>query len=157
MQKIIPFLWFNNQAEEAMNFYRSIFKNSKVLNVSRWGDTGPGPKGSAMVASFELEGQKFLALNGGPEFKFTEAISLLVNCENQDEVDYLWEKLSEGGQPGRCGWLKDKFSLSWQIVPQVFWELASDKDPEKKKRVMQAMMQMTKFDIEKLKKAAAGM
>jgi len=154
MQKINPFLWFNDQAEEAMNFYLSIFKNSKVVSVSRFGDAGPGPKGKVMVASFELEGQKFMALNGGPEFAFTEAISFLVNCETQQEVDYFWEKLLEGGQPSRCGWLKDKFGLSWQIVPTILLELLGDKDPEISKRVMQAMMQMIKLDMEKLKQAA---
>src|SRR5271169_2219279 len=154
MQKINPFLWFNDQAEEAMNFYTSIFKNSKVLSVSRYGEAGPGPAGKVMVASFELEGQKFTALNGGPDFKFTEAISFLVNCETQQEVDYLWEKLLEGGQPSRCGWLKDKFGLSWQIVPTILGQLMSDKDSEKSKRVMQAMLQMVKLDIEGLRRAA---
>jgi predicted 3-demethylubiquinone-9 3-methyltransferase (glyoxalase superfamily) len=154
MQKINPFLWFNHHAEEAMNFYISVFKNSKVLSVSRFGEAGPGPKGTVMVASFELEGQTFMALNGGPQFTFTEAISFLVNCETQEEVDYFWQKLSEGGQPSRCGWLKDKFGLSWQIVPTILGELMADKDAEKSKRVMQAMMQMDKLDIEKLKQAA---
>ena len=154
MQKINPFLWFDNQAEEAMNFYTSIFKNSKVLSVSRYGDAGPGLKGSVMVASFELEGQKFMALNGGPAFTFTEAISFLVSCETQQEVDYLWEKLLEGGKPSRCGWLKDKFGLSWQIIPTVLGELMADKDAEKSKRVMQAMLQMDKLDIAKLKQSA---
>ncbi|MEQ1773330.1 MAG: VOC family protein [Burkholderiales bacterium] len=146
MQKITPFLWFDNQAEEAMNFYMSIFKNSKVGRVSRYGDAGPGP-------NFELDGQAFMALNGGPHFKFTEAISLLVNCATQDEVDTLWEKLSAGGAPGQCGWLKDKYGLSWQIIPTALGELMSGPDPVKSGRVMQAMMQMTKIDIAALQQA----
>ena len=153
LQKITPFLWFDNQAEEAMNFYVSIFKNSKRGRISRYGEAGPGPKGAVMVASFELEGQKFIALNGGPHFKFTEAVSFLVNCETQDEVDAFWEKLSEGGFQGQCGWLKDKFGLSWQIVPTILGELMSDPDPEKSKRVMTAMLQMKKLDINALKRA----
>jgi predicted 3-demethylubiquinone-9 3-methyltransferase (glyoxalase superfamily) len=153
LQKITPFLWFDNQAEEAMNFYVSIFKNSKRGRISRYGEAGPGPKGAVMVASFELEGQKFIALNGGPHFKFTEAVSFLVNCETQDEVDAFWEKLSEGGSKGQCGWLKDKFGLSWQIVPTILGELMSDPDPEKSKRVMTAMLQMKKLDINALKRA----
>jgi predicted 3-demethylubiquinone-9 3-methyltransferase (glyoxalase superfamily) len=153
MQKITPFLWFDNQAEEAMNFYMSIFKNSKVGRVSRCGDAGPGPKGSVMVANFELDGQAFMALNGGPHFKFSEAISLLVNCATQEEVDTLWEKLSAGGAPGQCGWLKDKYGLSWQIVPTALGELMSGPDPVKSGRVMQAMMQMTKIDIKALQQA----
>jgi len=154
MQKINPFLWFDDEAEEAMNFYISIFKNSRVVSISRYGDAGPGPKGKVMVASFELEGQKFMALNGGPGFAFSEAISFLVDCETQEEVDYLWEKLCEGGKPSRCGWLKDKFGLSWQIVPSILGQLMSDPDPEKSKRVLQAMMQMVKLDIEGLRRAA---
>ena len=153
MQKITPFLWFDNQAEEAMNFYVSVFKNSKRGRISRYGEAGPGPKGTVMVATFQLEGQEFIALNGGPHFKFTEAISLVVNCETQDEVDAFWEKLSEGGSKGQCGWLKDKYGLSWQIVPTALGQLMSDPDPEKSKRVMQAMLQMTKIDIKKLKQA----
>ncbi len=156
MQKIHPFLWFDNQAEEAMNFYVSTFKNSKIGKVVRYGDAGPGPKGSAMTATFELEGQQFTALNGGPHFKFTEAISFVVDCKSQEEVDELWEKLSAGGQPGQCAWLKDKFGLSWQIVPSVLVELLSNPDPAKSKRVMEAMMKMTKIDIAKLKQAAQG-
>jgi predicted 3-demethylubiquinone-9 3-methyltransferase (glyoxalase superfamily) len=156
MQKINPFLWFNDQAEEAMNFYTSVFKNSKALSVSRFGDAGPGPAGTVMSVTFELEGRTFMALNGGPLFAFTEAISFFVNCETQQEVDYYWEKLTEGGQPSRCGWLKDKFGLSWQIVPTILGELMSDKDAEKSKRVMQAMLQMVKLDIEGLRRAAAG-
>jgi len=152
-QKITPFLWFDNQAEEAVNFYVSIFKNSKVTNISRYGEAGPGPKGTVMTASFELEGQEFMALNGGPEYKFTEAISFFVNCETQEEVDKLWEKLSEGGEKGPCGWLKDKYGVSWQIVPTVLGEMLSDPDPEKSKRVMQAMLQMKKIDINALRQA----
>jgi len=156
MQKIHPFLWFDNQAEEAMNFYVSIFKNSKIGKVVRYGDAGPGPKGSVMTATFELEGQQFTALNGGPHFKFTEAISFVVDCKSQEEVDELWEKLSAGGEPGHCAWLKDKFGLSWQIVPSVLVELLSNPDPAKSKRVMAAMLKMTKIDIAKLKQAAQG-
>lgn len=156
MQKITPFLWFDNQAEEAMNFYVSIFKNSKIVSVSRYGDAGPGPKGSVMTATFQLDGQEFIALNGGPHFKFTEAISLFVKCQTQHEVDDFWEKLSQGGQKSQCGWLKDKFGLSWQIVPTILGELLGDQDREKSKRVMQAMLQMTKIDIEGLKRASEG-
>jgi predicted 3-demethylubiquinone-9 3-methyltransferase (glyoxalase superfamily) len=153
MQKITPFLWFDNQAEEAANFYTSIFKNSKIGAISRYGEAGPGPKGSVMVVTFQLEGEEFMALNGGPLFKFTEAISLSVNCETQEEVDELWEKLSEGGEKGRCGWLKDKYGLSWQINPTVLGEMLSDQDAGKSNRVMQAMLQMDKIDIGKLKQA----
>lgn len=156
MQKITPFLWFDNNAEEAMNFYISIFKNSKVLSVTRYGEAGPGPAGTVMTADFQLDGQEFVALNAGPRFKFTEAISFVVNCETQEEVDRFWEKLSEGGEKSRCGWLKDKFGLSWQVVPMVLAELMGDKDPEKSKRVMQAMLQMDKIEIEPLKRAHAG-
>jgi predicted 3-demethylubiquinone-9 3-methyltransferase (glyoxalase superfamily) len=156
MPKITPFLWFDNQAEEAMNFYTSVFKNSKTGKVVRYGEAGPGPKGSAMIASFELEGLGFTALNGGPSHKFTEAISLYVNCESQDEVDYFWNKLSEGGRTDQCGWLKDKFGLSWQIIPSALPRLLSDPDPQKANRVMQAMLQMTKIDIGKLEQAAKG-
>ncbi len=155
-QKITPFLWFDNNAEEAINFYVSIFKNSKILNVSRYGEGGPGPKGTVMSATFQLEGQDFMALNGGPHFKFTEAISLFIKCETQEEVDELWEKLSEGGSKSRCGWLKDKFGLSWQVVPTILGELLQSKDPEKSKRVMQALLQMDKLDIQKLKDAYDG-
>src|SRR5262245_53488082 len=153
MQKITPFLWFNNNAEEAMNFYVSIFKNSKVVSVARYGDAGPGPKGSVMTANFLLNGQEFVALNGGPQFKFTEAISFVVNCETQLEVDEFWDKLTEGGEESMCGWLKDKFGLSWQIVPTILVKLLQDKDPVKAKRVMEAMLQMKKIDINKLKQA----
>ena len=153
MQKITPFLWFDDKAEEAMNFYVSIFKNSKRGRISRYGEAGPGPKGTVMVATFQLEGQDFIALNGGPHFKFTEAISLVVNCDTQEEVDGFWEKLSEGGSRGQCGWLKDKYGLSWQIVPTALGELMSDPDPEKSKRVMQSMLQMKKLDIKGLRQA----
>ncbi|HEX9905947.1 MAG TPA: VOC family protein [Propylenella sp.] len=156
MQKITPFLWFDNEAEEAMNFYTSVFRNSKVGNVVRYGDAGPGPKGSVMVASFELEGLQFTALNGGPQFKFTEAISFHVACESQDEVDYFWDRLSEGGSIQQCGWLKDKFGLSWQIVPTVLPKLLSDPDREKANRVMQAMLRMKKLDIAGLEQAYAA-
>ena len=155
MQKITPFLWFDGNAEEAANFYISIFKNSKMGNISRYGDAGPGPKGSVMSVTFQLEGQEFFALNGGPQFKFTPAISLFVNCETQQEVDDLWEKLSAGGRTDRCGWLQDKFGLSWQIIPTVLGQLLGDKDPQRAKRAMQAMLQMTKIDINKLQQAAA--
>jgi predicted 3-demethylubiquinone-9 3-methyltransferase (glyoxalase superfamily) len=153
MQKITPFLWFDSNAEEAVNLYLSIFKHSKITKVARYGDAGPGPKGSVMTIAFQLEGQDFIALNGGPMFKFTEAISLSVDCKTQQEVDELWEKLSAGGQPGQCGWLKDKFGLSWQIVPSALVEMLQDKDAEKSKRVMQAMMQMRKIDIGRLRQA----
>jgi len=151
MQKITPFLWFNDNAEEAMNFYVSIFKNSKVGTVSRYGDAGPGPKGTVMSATFQLEGQEFMALNGGPLFSFTPAISLFVNCETQEEVDELWEKLSAGGKKDRCGWLQDKFGLSWQIIPSALRGLLSDS--ARSQRVMQAMLQMDKIDIKQLEAA----
>jgi predicted 3-demethylubiquinone-9 3-methyltransferase (glyoxalase superfamily) len=151
MKKITPFLWFDDKAEEAMNFYVSIFKNSKVESVTRYGEAGPGPKGSVMTASFTLDGQDFIALNGGPHFKFTEAISFSVDCKTQEEVDQFWEKLSAGGQKSRCGWLKDKYGLSWQIVPTVLSELLSDKDAKKSKKVMEAMLKMDKLDIKTLK------
>lgn len=152
--KIAPFLWFDDNAEAAMDHYISIFKNSKKLNLTRCGEAGPGPAGSVMVASFELEGQTFLALNGGPMFKFNEAVSFAVNCESQAEIDDLWEKLIEGGEPGQCGWLKDKFGLSWQIVPSILPELMQD--AEKSNRVMQALMQMTKLEIQRLQEAFNG-
>ena len=154
MQKITPFLWFDNNAEDAANFYVSVFKNSKVLNVARYSDAGPGPKGSVMTAEFELDGLKFVALNAGPQFKFTEAISFVVNCESQEEVDYYWERLSEGGEKSRCGWLKDKFGLWWQVTPTILGKLMADKDPAKAQRVMEAMLQMDKLDIDRLKQAA---
>lgn len=153
MQKIVTFLWFDNQAEEAMNFYVSLFKNSKVLNVTRYGEGGPGPAGTVMSATFQLDGQEFYALNGGPEFKFTEAISLYVNCESQAEVDDLWGRLTDGGEPGPCGWLKDKYGLSWQIIPTALGQMLGDPDPEKSQRVMQAMLQMSKIDIAGLRRA----
>src|SRR5213083_1331939 len=148
MQKITPFLWFDNQAEEAANFYTSVFKDPKVGKVSRYGDAGPGPKGSVMVAEFELNGQEFVALNGGPQFKFTEAVSFVINCETQEEVDYFWEKLTaDGGAESQCGWLRDKYGLSWQVDPTILFELMKDKDAEKAQRVMKAMLQMKKIDI----------
>jgi predicted 3-demethylubiquinone-9 3-methyltransferase (glyoxalase superfamily) len=154
MQKIVTFLWFDTQAEEAANFYISIFKNSKLAKISRYGDAGPGPKGTAMGVSFQLEGQEFYALNGGPHFKFTPAISLFVNCETQEEVDALWAKLSAGGRADRCGWLQDKYGLSWQIIPKVLGELLGHRDPQIAKRAMQAMLQMSKIDIKALQQAA---
>jgi predicted 3-demethylubiquinone-9 3-methyltransferase (glyoxalase superfamily) len=156
VQKIIPFLWFDGKAEEAADFYVSVVKNSKLGNVTRYGDKGPGPKGTVMSATFQLDGQEFYALNGGPQFKFTEAISFFINCETQQEVDELWERLSEGGQKSRCGWLKDKYGVSWQVIPTVLGKLMSDKDPAKSKRVMEAMLQMTKIEIDKLVKAYEG-
>ncbi|HWK05149.1 MAG TPA: VOC family protein [Puia sp.] len=156
MQKITTFLWFDNNAEEAMNFYTSLFKNSKILNVTRNGDAGPGPKGSVLTATFQLEGQQFMALNGGPIFKFTEAISLFVSCETQQEVDTLWEQLSEGGAKSQCGWLKDRFGLSWQIIPTALGKLMNDPDPVKAQRVMMAMLKMTKIDVAGLQKAYDG-
>lgn len=157
MQKITPFLWFDNNAEEAAQFYTSIFKNSKILAVSRYGDAGPGPKGSVMVVKFQLEGQEFTALNGGPRFKFSEAFSFVVNCENQQEVDGYWRTLTaNGGAESMCGWLKDKFGFSWQIVPTALGRLMSDKDPQRASRVMQALLQMRKIDIATLEQAAEG-
>ena len=153
MQKISPFLWFDNQAEEAVNFYTSIFKNSKVETMTRYGDAGPGPKGTVMSATFQLNGQEFMALNGGPEFTFTPAISFFVNCETQEEVDDLWEKLSEGGEKQQCGWVTDRFGVTWQIVPTALGELLNDPDDEKSSRVMQAMLKMTKIDIAELNRA----
>ena len=153
MSKITPFLWFNDNAEDAIKFYTSVFKSSKVGNVVRNGNAGPGPKGQLMTGSFQLNGQEFIALNGGPQFTFTEAISFVINCEDQAEVDYYWEKLSEGGTIQMCGWLKDKFGLSWQIVPTVLPELLQDNDAEKSKRVMNALMQMKKLDIRALQEA----
>ena len=154
MQKITPFLWFNGQAEEAANFYTSVFKNSKIVSVTRCGEGGPGPRGSVMSVTFQLEGQQFMALNAGPQFSFTPAISFFVNCQTQAEVDKLWDRLSAGGKKERCGWLKDKFGLSWQIIPAALGELLGDKDPEKSKRAMQAMLQMDKIDIAKLQHAS---
>ena len=156
MQKIIPFLWFDGKAEEAANFYVSLFKHSRIVNISRYGNAGPGPKGTAMSATFELAGQRFIALNAGPQFKFSEAISFFINCETQQEVDDLWEKLSAGGEKSKCGWLKDKYGLSWQVIPTVLGEMLRDKDPQKSQRVMQAMLQMDKIDISLLKQAYEG-
>jgi predicted 3-demethylubiquinone-9 3-methyltransferase (glyoxalase superfamily) len=154
--KITPFLWFNNEAEDAVNFYIAIFKNSKVLSMSRYGAAGPGPKGQVMSATFQLEGQVFYALNGGPLYSFTPAISFFVHCETQQEVDDLWEKLSEGGEKSRCGWLKDKYGLSWQIIPDILGQLLQNKDQAKAGRAMKAMMQMTKIDIKTLQQAFDG-
>ena len=156
MQKIKTFLWFDNQAEEAVNFYTSIFKNSKVGKVSRYGDAGPGPKGAVLTASFVLDGQEFIALNGGPKYKFTPAISFVVPCETQQEIDHYWSKLSAGGRTDQCGWLADKFGVSWQVVPTLLGQLMSDKDSQKSERVMKALLQMTKLDIDALKSAYEG-
>jgi predicted 3-demethylubiquinone-9 3-methyltransferase (glyoxalase superfamily) len=153
MQKITPFLWFDGKAEEAANFYTSIFENSKIVSVMRYGEAGLGPKGTVMSAIFELHGQEFIALNGGPMFTFSPAISFFVNCQSQEEVDELWEKLSQGGEKQRCGWLKDKYGVSWQIVPTVLGQMLQDKNAEKSKRVMNAMLQMDKLDIADLKRA----
>ncbi len=156
MQKITPFLWFNNNAEEAMKFYVSVFPNSKMVGVTRYGDGGPKKKGKVMTGIFRINGQEFIALNGGPHVKFNEAVSFVVNCATQQEIDRLWNKLSQGGKPGRCGWLKDKYGLSWQIVPTVLGQLVIDKDPKRSERVIHAMMRMKKLDIKKLKQAKAG-
>jgi predicted 3-demethylubiquinone-9 3-methyltransferase (glyoxalase superfamily) len=153
MHKITPFLWFDNQAEEAVNFYTSIFRNSRIGSISRYGDAGPGPAGAVMSVTFQLDGQEFMALNGGPNFSFTPAISFFVNCETQAEVDELWEKLTAGGEEVQCGWLKDKFGLSWQIVPAGLGEMLSSQDAEKSQRAMQAMLQMKKIDIAQIKQA----
>jgi predicted 3-demethylubiquinone-9 3-methyltransferase (glyoxalase superfamily) len=153
MQKITPFLWFNDNAEEAANFYVSLFKNSKVLTASRYGDAGPGPKGSVMGITFQLDGQQFYALNGGPVFNFTPAISLFITCASQQEVDDLWEKLSAGGEKSRCGWLKDKYGLSWQVIPSILNDMLQDNDPARSARVMKAMMLMAKIDIGALQDA----
>ncbi len=156
MHKITPCLWFDTQAEEAAAFYVSIFPNSRITAVSRYGDAGPGPKGSVMTVAFELDGRPFTGLNGGPMYKFTEAISLQVSCRTQAEVDRLWDALTDGGEPGRCAWLKDKFGVSWQVVPDALVELITDPDPERSLRVMQAMFKMTKIDIAGLQKAWEG-
>lgn len=156
MQKISPFLWFDGRAEEAAMLYTSVFRDSRIVSIARYGDAGPGPKGQAMTVSFQLEGQDFTALNGGPYFKFTPAISLFVNCETQDEVDKLWERLSEGGKEGQCGWLEDRFGVSWQIVPTALPELLRSPDPERAARVTAAMLKMGKLDIAELKKASEG-
>jgi predicted 3-demethylubiquinone-9 3-methyltransferase (glyoxalase superfamily) len=156
MKSITPFLWFDTQAEDASNFYVSIFPNSRIVRVARYGEAGPGPKGSVMTVEFELDGQVFTALNGGPIFRFTEAVSFSVSCETQAEVDEYWSRLSEGGEPSQCGWLKDKYGLSWQVNPVVLGEMLNDPDPAKSKRVMEAMLQMTKIDIAALVKAYGG-
>ena len=153
MQKIVPFLWFDGNAEEAMNFYVSVFKNSKVLSVTRYGEAGPGPKGTVMSCTFQLEGQDFYALNGGPQFKFTPAISLFVNCETQQEIDALWKTLSAGGREDQCGWLQDKYGLSWQIIPTALGRMLGDKDAKKATATMRAMLQMKKIDIKGLQQA----
>jgi predicted 3-demethylubiquinone-9 3-methyltransferase (glyoxalase superfamily) len=155
MQKITPCLWFDNQAEEAAYFYTSIFKNSKIVEISRYGEAGPRPQGMVMTVVFELDGQEFIALNGGPEFNFTEAVSLSVDCASQEEVDYFWEKLSEGGEEGPCGWLKDRYGLSWQIVPSVLNEMMKDGDAEQVRRVTEALLKMSKLDIKALQHAYA--
>jgi len=155
-QNITPFLWFDDNADEAVNFYLSIFKDSRLLDTKRYDEAGPGPKGTIMTATFELNGQQFIALNGGPRYKFTEAVSFVVKCETQEEIDYYWDKLLHGGEPQRCGWLKDRFGLSWQIVPAQLSELFGGNDPQRAGRVMQAMMQMVKFDLAKLKEAYNG-
>ena len=160
MQKITPFLWFDDKAEEAAKFYTSIFKNSKIMHIGRYGEEGAKvserPKGTVMVVAFQLDGQEFVALNGGPEFKFTEAVSFVVNCKTQAEVDKFWKKLSAGGKDVQCGWLKDKYGVSWQVVPTILGELVSGKDAAKAHRVMEAMLKMVKLDIKKLKQAAKG-
>lgn len=153
MQKITPCLWFDHQAEEAARFYVSTFKNSKIGEITHYGEGAPRPKGTVLTVRFHLDGQEFLALNGGPTFKFTEAISLIVNCETQEEVDRMWEKLSEGGEKVQCGWLKDQYGLSWQIVPTALGKMLSDRDPARADRVLQAVMQMKKLDIKKLEEA----
>jgi predicted 3-demethylubiquinone-9 3-methyltransferase (glyoxalase superfamily) len=156
MQKITPFLWFDNQAEEAANYYVSIFTNSRILKIVRYGEAGPGPRGTVMTVSFEINGQQFTALNGGPQFRFSEAISFVVNCETQAEIDALWARLSAGGKEDRCGWLKDRYGLSWQLVPTVLPELLGDKDSARAQRAMQAMLQMRKLDITALRRAHQG-
>ena|ERR1044072_695412 len=153
MQKITPFLWFNNNAEEAVMLYTSVFKNSQVHHISRYGKSGPGPEGMLISASFELEGQQFIALNGGPDYPFTPAVSLFVDCKTQEEVDELWERLSEGGSKERCGWLKDRFGLSWQIIPSLLGQLMQDEDPARAQKVMEAMLKMTKIDTRVLMEA----
>jgi len=156
MQKITPFLWFDSNAEEAVHFYTSVFKNSKIVKVLRYGEAGPGPKGSVMTIAFELDGQSFTAINGGPHFTFSGAVSFVVHCKTQEEVDYYWDKLSAGGKELQCAWLMDKYGLSWQIVPDVLLEFLGDEDPAKAQRVMQAMMKMVKIDIAAIQAAAEG-
>jgi len=156
LPRITPFLWFDDKAEEAANFYVSVFKNSKIGSIVRYSDAGPGPKGSVMTVSFELEGQPFIALNGGPLYTFSPAISFFVDCKTQQEVDELWDKLTAGGGEVECGWLRDKYGVSWQIIPTALLELMQDKDPVKSQRVFKAMLQMTKIDIEGLQRAYRG-
>jgi predicted 3-demethylubiquinone-9 3-methyltransferase (glyoxalase superfamily) len=156
MPKITPFLWFDTQAEEAARFYTSVFKNSKIKTITYYGDAGPGPKGSVLTVAFELDGNDFVALNGGPAFKFCEAVSMEIECKNQDEVDYYWERLSAGGEKVECGWLKDRYGLSWQVTPKVLPEMLADKDPQKADRVMSAMLEMKKIDIASLERAYSG-
>jgi predicted 3-demethylubiquinone-9 3-methyltransferase (glyoxalase superfamily) len=156
MQKITPWLWFDTQGEAAATFYTSIFANSRITNVTHYGSAGPRPEGTVMTVTFELEGQEFVALNGGPEFTFDEAISFMVSCQSQEEVDDVWSKLSDGGEEGPCGWLKDRFGVSWQIIPTILDELLRDPDQERAQRVMRAMLQMKKIQIDELERAAAG-
>lgn len=156
MQKITPFLWFDGNAEEAVNLYTSIFKNSKMEAITRYGAGGPGPEGTVMTATFLLDGQKFMALNGGPHYTFSPAISFVINCQTQEEIDWFWEKLTEGGEAVQCGWLKDRFGVSWQVVPTIMGELMTDKDAQKAQRVLEAMLQMIKIDIATLKRAYEG-
>jgi predicted 3-demethylubiquinone-9 3-methyltransferase (glyoxalase superfamily) len=156
MQKITPFLWFDTEGEDAARFYTSVFPNSKIGEIARYGSAGPRPEGTVMTVSFELDGQRFVALNGGPEFTFSEAVSFLVNCDTQDEVDSYWSALSEGGEEGPCGWLKDKFGLSWQIVPNRLPELLADPDRARAQRVMEAMLKMKKIEVDELERAAAA-
>lgn len=156
MQKITPYLWFEDQAEEAASFYTSIFKNSKINEISRYGEGGPGPAGSVMLVSFELDGQQFIALNGGPQFQFTEAISFVINCESQEEVDYMWDRLTEGGEESMCGWLKDRYGISWQVVPTALPELLNAPDPEAQQRVMEVFLKMSKIDLPTLRLAYEG-
>jgi predicted 3-demethylubiquinone-9 3-methyltransferase (glyoxalase superfamily) len=156
MERTIPCLWFDTQGEEAANFYVSVFPNSRIVNVSRYGDAGPRTAGSVMTVDFELDGQSYVALNGGPDFTFNEALSLMVNCADQDEVDHYWEKLGEGGEHGPCGWLKDKYGVSWQVIPDGLIDMLDDVDPEKAKRTTEAMLAMTKLDVAALRRAYAG-
>ncbi|MDX9833263.1 MAG: VOC family protein [Anaerolineae bacterium] len=156
MQRITPYLWFEDQAEEAASFYTSIFKNSKINEISRYGEGGPGPAGSVMLVSFELDGQQFIALNGGPQFQFTEAISFVINCESQEEVDYMWDKLTEGGEESMCGWLKDRYGISWQVVPTALPELLNAPNPEAQQRVMEVFLKMSKIDLPTLRLAYEG-
>ncbi len=156
MQRITPYLWFEDQAEEAASFYTSIFKNSKINEISRYGEGGPGPAGSVMLVSFELDGQQFIALNGGPQFQFTEAISFVINCESQEEVDYMWDRLTEGGEESMCGWLKDRYGISWQVVPTALPELLNAPDPEAQQRVMEVFLKMSKIDLPTLRLAYEG-